>query len=95
MHARTFGLAISLRKTQVMEHPPTSQTTELEAVHEFVYLGSTIPDSLSLETEISRRVGNATTTLSRQTKRVWSNSKLAEHSKVPEYKACVLSTLRQ
>ena len=36
---------------------------ELEAVHEFAYLGSTITDSLSLETELNRRIGKAATTL--------------------------------
>ena len=30
---------------------------ELEAVHEFAYLGSTLTDNLSLETELNRRIG--------------------------------------
>ena len=32
-------------------------------------------------------------TLSRLTKRVWSNNRLTEHTKVNVYKACVISTL--
>ena len=32
-------------------------------------------------------------TLSRLTKRVWSNNKLSDHTKVNVYKACVISTL--
>ena len=31
--------------------------------------------------------------LSRLTKRVWSNNKLSDHTKVNVYKACVISTL--
>ena len=53
---------------------------KLEVVHEFVYLGSTITDNLSM-------------TLSRLTNRVWSNNKLSDHTKVNVYKACVISTL--
>ena len=45
-----FGLTTSLKKTQVMgqgiHSPPsiTISTQELEVVHDFVYLGSTISD---------------------------------------------------
>ena len=94
-----FGLAISLKKTQVMGHdvdvPPSISIHEheLEAVHEFSYLGSTIMDSLSLKTELYRRIGKAATTLSRLTNRAWTNSKLTEHTKIQVYKACVVSTL--
>ena len=94
-----FGLTISQKKTQVMtqgvEAPPCIKIEEyeLEAVHEFVYLGSTISDSLCLERELNRRLGKAATTMSRLNKRVWSNKQLTEHTKVQVYKACVLSTL--
>ena len=46
------GLTISLKKTQVkgqgMDSPPSViiSTQELEVVHDFVYLGSTISDNL-------------------------------------------------
>ena len=66
---------------------------ELEAVHEFAYQGSTIMDSLSIETELNKLIGKAATTLSMLTKRVWTNSKLTEHKKIQVYKACVVSTL--
>ena len=51
---REFGLTISQKKTQVMgqgvEAPPCIKIEEyeLEAVHEFVYFGSTISDPLCL-----------------------------------------------
>ena len=80
---------------QDMQHPPSISITdyELEAIHKFVYLGSTTADSLSLETEINRCPGKAASTLSQPTQRVWSNSKLTEHSKVRVYKPRTLSIL--
>ena len=97
-HSEDFGLTLSL-KIQVMgqdvDVPPSTRIHEyeLEAVHEFAYLGSTITDSLSLEIELNRRFGKAATTLSRLTKRVWRNSNLTEHTNIQVYKACVVSTL--
>ena len=96
---RAFGLTISVKKTNVMgqdvEGPPhiKIESYELAAVHEFTYLGSVISDTLSLETELNSRIGKASTTLARLTKRVWENSKLTDHTKVQVYRACVLSTL--
>ena len=94
-----FGLTISLKKTQVMgqgvQKPPSIhiQDYELETVHDFVYLGSTISDNLTLDCELNKRIGKAATTLSRLSKRVWCNKKLTEHTKVEVYKACIISTL--
>ena len=94
-----FGLTISLKKTQPMDQgisdPPeiTISNHQLEVVHDFVYLGSTISDTLSLDTEHNRRIDKASTTMSRLTKRVWGNGKLTENTKIQVYRACVLSTL--
>ena len=55
--------------------------------------GSTITDNLSIESELNKRIGKAAITLSRLTKRVWTNNKLSDHTKVNVYKACVISTL--
>ncbi|XP_076056663.1 uncharacterized protein LOC143034461 [Oratosquilla oratoria] len=63
---------------------------ELEFVHEFVYLGFTNSDTLSLEAELN--IGKAATTISRQIKRAWAYSKLTEHAKAQIYVACVVST---
>ena len=43
---------------------------ELETVHEFTYLGSTIADSLHLESELNKRIGKAATTMNRLKKNV-------------------------
>ena len=66
---------------------------KLEVFHEFVYLGSTITDNLSIDSELNKRIGKAAMTLSKLTQRVWSNIKLSDHTKVNVYKACVISTL--
>lgn len=91
-----FGLTVSLKKTQVMgpdvESLPSVTISEYKPViHNFVYLGSTIADNLSLDNELNRCIGNATTAPSRLTKRVWSNKKLTEQTKLWVYRACILS----
>jgi len=96
---REFGLTISLKKTNVMgqdvrEAPCISiGDYTLEAVEDFTYLGSTISSSLSLETEINKRIGKASSTMARLSKRVWENNKLTTNTKISVYNACVLSTL--
>ena len=94
-----FGLTINLKKTQVIgqgvDSPPSIAISkqELEVVHDFVYLGSTIFDTLSLDVEPDKRIGKAATMFSRLTKRVWLNKKLTAYTKIQVYRACVLSTL--
>jgi len=96
---RDFGLTISLQRTQVMAQDvdiaPAIRISEheLEVIYYFVYLGSTISDFLSLDSEINKRIGKAATTMSRLTKRAWNNSKLSEHTKILICSACVVSTL--
>ena len=71
---RHYGLTISLEKTQVMgqdikEIPSLFiHNYKLEVVHEFVYLGSTITDNLSIDSDLNQRIGKAAMTLSRLTK---------------------------
>ena len=73
---KDFGLTISLKKTNVlgqdtMELPAiTIDDYELNAVEQFTYLGSTITNNLSLDTEIDKRIRKATTTLASLTSRV-------------------------
>ena len=74
---RDFGLTISLKKTQVMALGVDSSPTitiseyELETVHEFTYLASTIADSLHLGSELNKHIGKAATTMNRLKKRAW------------------------
>jgi len=96
---RDFGLTISLKKTKILgqgtETPPaiTIDDHELDAVHQFTYLGSTITGNLSLDAEIDERIGKAATTLTRLTTRVWTNPKLTVKTKMAVHNACVISTL--
>ena len=82
------GLTISLKKTNVLgqstETPPsiTIDDYELDAVHQFTYLGSTITDNLSLYAEIDKRIGKAATTHARLATRVWTNPKLTVKTKM-------------
>ena len=62
-------------------------------VQQFTYLGSTVTDDLSLDTEINQRIGKAATTLARLTTRVWTNPKLTRITKMAVYSPCVISTL--
>jgi len=96
---RDFGLTISLKKTNVLGQGTKSTPVitiddyELDAVHQFTYLGSTITNNLSLDTELDKRIGKAATTLACLTSRVWTNPKLTTKIKMAVYNACVISTL--
>ena len=73
--------------------PITISTQELEVVHDFVYLGSTISDTLSLDVELDKCIVKAATMFSRHTKRVWLNNQLMAYTTIKIYRAYVLSTL--
>ena len=53
-------------------YPPviTIDDYELDTVHQFTYLGSTITDNLSPNTDIDKRIGKASTTFARLSKHV-------------------------
>ena len=78
-----FGRTINLKKTQVMgqdiDSPPAISISDhkLDVIHDFVYLGSAISDTLSLDAEHNRRIGKAATTMTRLTKKAWNNSRLS------------------
>ncbi len=65
-----------------MDSPPSIylESYQLEAVHEFTYPKSLISDTLSLDTELSHRIGKASIILARLTKRVWKNNRQTEMS---------------
>ena len=96
---KLFSLTISQKKTQVMGQatsmPPTITINgeNLEVVNQFQYLGSTATVTLSLNTEINKRIGKASSTLAKLSKRVWENKHLTVSTKVNAYQACVISTL--
>ncbi|XP_067881216.1 uncharacterized protein [Heterodontus francisci] len=71
-----FGLTISLKKTNIMgqdvRNAPSINIGDhaLEVVQEFTYLSSTITSNLSLDAEIYKRMGKASTATSRLAKTV-------------------------
>ena len=80
---------------QGAESPPviTIDSTELEVVDTFKYLGSTVSTSTSLDAEISCRIAKAAAVVAKLNKRVWGNDLLSERTKMCVYQACVLSIL--
>ena len=73
---------------QGVDSPPsiTISTQELEVVHDFVYLGSTISGTLSLDVKLDKHIDKAATMFSRLTKRVWLNKKLMAYTKIQFYR---------
>ena len=65
---------------------------ELDVVEQFTYIGSTITDNLSLDSEIAKRIGKAATTLACLISRAWTNPKLTVKTKMVEYNACLQHT---
>ena len=96
---KDFGLSISLKKTNVLGQDTIKQPAitiddyELDVNKQFTYLGSTISDNLSLDTEIDKRIGKAATTLARLTSRVQANPKLTVKIKMAVYNVRAVSTL--
>ena len=94
-----FGLTISLRKTTIMGQDVSKTPSisigdfTLEVVEGFTYLGSTISSNLSLEVELYKWIGKASTAMAHLAMRVWDNPILTINTKIQVHQACVLSTL--
>ncbi|GAA6075933.1 RNA-directed DNA polymerase from mobile element jockey-like [Tachysurus ichikawai] len=65
----------------------------LEVVENYTYLGSTISNSLSVDTDVNGRIDKASAVMARLNQRVWKNHNLTEKTKICIYQACVLTTL--
>ena len=94
-----FGLPISIKKTNVLGQnvsPAPSISigdSSLDVVDEFTYLGSVISRSLNLDLELNGRIGKASSTMGRLSRRVWENTKHTTNTKIAVYRACVPSSL--
>ena len=70
---KEFGLTISLTKTKILSqyssenHSIRIDNYGLGVVEDFPYLGSNISESLSLDSEINKRISKAAGTLSKLT----------------------------
>lgn len=98
-----LGLTISLEKTKVMYTPaPGKEYVEpkilvygqlLDVVDEFVYLGSKLHQSCSLDSEVIHRISRATAAFGKLRNRCWSRRGITSQTKVEIYKTCVRSAL--
>ncbi|KAL8573199.1 hypothetical protein ACOMHN_036184 [Nucella lapillus] len=96
---KDFGLTFSLKTTNVqcqdVDTPPviTTDNYQIDVVHQFTYLGSTINDNLSHDVEINKCIGKAATMLGHLTTPVLENPRLTMATKMAVYEACIISTL--
>ena len=100
---KSFGLTISLAKTKVMFTPApgipysepniTVDGVRLGVVDKFVYLGSTISKTGSLDEEINLRIQKASISFGKLHERVWSQHNISLATKLEVYNACVLTSL--
>ena len=80
---------------QDASHAPSINIADytLYVVSEFTYLGATVTDKLSLDSELNKRIGKASSVMSKLSKKIWENKNLSTHTKMSVYQACVLSVL--
>ena len=101
--AKTFGLRINMRKTEVL-HQPSKLNTDppgevkidghrLENVTRFTYLGSTVSSDAKLEIELQSRMAKASANFGRLNERLWKNKDITTKVKCQVYRAVILSTL--
>ena len=98
-----LGLTISLDKTKVMFTPPPGEAyiepnifvygKRLGVVLEFIYLGSKLHQSCSLDSEITYRISRASAAFSQLSERCWSRRGIRPETKVEVYKTTVLRSL--
>jgi len=101
--AKSFGLTISLKKTEVMFQPPPGNAycspqikidnTSLNAVEKFTYLGSVISNDGTVNLDLDNRLARASSTFGRLNKKVWKNHSLRRLTKTKVYRAVVIPTL--
>ena len=87
-----LGLTIILTKTNVSVQD-VSKAPELQTRRPHFRCSRRIHPNLSLDPEISRRIGKATGTMSNLTKKARDKKYLTWNTKMHNYHACVLSSL--
>ena len=101
--ASEWGLTVSIQKTKAMavgSHLTSSDTLplqlregEVEMVHDFTYLGSTITNDGEVKSEIGTRIAKAARAFGCLQKPIFQNKRLSVETKRKVYKATVLSVL--
>jgi len=103
MASRRFGLSVCLKKTEVLFQPSpdniyttpvvTIDNTAFPVAETFCYLGSRIHRTGSLDDEITARLAEATAAFGCLRKLFWDDHGIRVDTKVPVYRAVVLTTL--
>ena len=101
--ARRFGLTISLKKTEVIYQPKpgadytaptiTIDNNSQKVTDKFTYLVSTISHNALIDDEISARIGKASGSFDKLTKRLWSERGVRLVTKINVYCAVVVPAL--
>jgi len=99
----SFGLTISIKKTEVMHQPAPGKTysepnilingQRLNVVNKFTYLGSTLSRQVVIDDEIDARIAKASSAFGRLRKNVWERKGITQKTKIKVYRAVVLSSL--
>ena len=98
-----LGLTISLDKTKVIYSPPPGEPyiepnlfvygKRLSVVLEFIYLGSKLHQSCSLDHETTYRISRASASFANLRERCWSRKGISLKTKVDVYNVVVLKAL--
>src|SRR5579871_6962638 len=98
-----FGLTINTEKTEIMFQPEPGKNYQepnikingvtLKVVNRFMYLDSTISQSVSIDDEVYTRISKASSTFGRLYANVWHRSSICLQTKLKVYRAVVLPVL--
>ena len=98
-----FGLTISIKKTEVMYQPApnalysepviTVNGEKLTVTEKFIYLGSTLSRSVSIDEKVSYRIARASSAFGRLREKVWDRRGINLMTKLKVYRAVVLPSL--
>ena len=101
--AAAFGLRVSLPKTKLLvvghdvqeedKAPIHLEHGSIDCVEEFCYLGSLVASSGRIDTEVDRRITNASKAFGALRRAVFFDRNLTTNTKRQVYQACVLSVL--
>ena len=94
---KSFGLAISLKKTLTMHQRSSGSNSEinvdgnsLESVDKLCYLGSTLTKNVGLNDEVAKRISKAAMNFGLLKKRAWDNNRLTRLKYVYMRRVCFL-----
>ena len=99
---KQLGLAINLKKTQILHQPPPNSNTplnisidntRLKNVDHFPYLGSLLSSKSTIDKEVPHRLSCARGAYSKLKKRGFEDRDLQSKTKILVYKAVLLRTL--